>query len=131
MKTILVVEDFLHARHLICKKLQGKGYNTVDAATVEEAYKMLSRAAAKINLVLSDVDIPDTSGFDLLRKIKNNPTLENIPVVFLTTEYHSGKVKIAQEAGLSSFIQKPFREEKFFAEIDRAMNMKGAMINLA
>ena len=38
MKTILVVEDFLHARHLICKKLQGKGYNTVDAATVEEAY---------------------------------------------------------------------------------------------
>ena len=92
---------------------------------------MLSRAAAKINLVLSDVDIPDTSGFDLLRRIKNNPTLENIPVVFLTTEYHSEKVRIAQETGLSTFIQKPFREEKFFAEIDRAMNMKGAMINLA
>jgi CheY-like chemotaxis protein len=130
MKTILVVEDYSQTRQFICKKLQSKGYLTVDAASVKEAYKVLSQEANEINLVLSDVDMPDINGFDLLRTIKNNPNLEDIPVVFLTTEYHTDKIRFARETGLATFIPKPFREENFFNAIDRAMNTKGSMINL-
>jgi CheY-like chemotaxis protein len=130
MKTILVVEDYLYARNFICKKLQSKGYNTVDAASVKEAYDVLSKEADTISLVLSDVDMPNSNGFDLLRTIKNDPTLENIPFVFWTSESDQDKVRFANEVGLATFIQKPFREEKFFREIDRAISMKGSMINL-
>lgn len=128
MKTILVVEDYSYARNFICKKLQSKGYHTVDAASVQEAYQLLSKEA--INLVLSDVDMPDNNGFDLLRAIKNDPVLEDIPFVFWTTETDNDKIRFANEVGLATFIQKPFREEKFFTEIDRAMSIKGSMINL-
>ena len=130
MKTILVVEDYLYARNFICKKLQSKGYQTVDAGSVTEAYEVLSREASSISLVLSDVDMPDSNGFDLLRTIKNDPVLEDIPFVFWTSEGDTDKVRFANEVGLATFIQKPFREEKFFTEIDRAMSIKGSMINL-
>jgi CheY-like chemotaxis protein len=130
MKTILVVEDYLYARNFICKKLQSKGYQTVDAASVQEAYDVLSKEATGISLVLSDVDMPDNNGFDLLRTIKNDPILENIPFVFWTSESDQDKVRFANEVGLATFIQKPFREDKFFTEIDRAISIKGSMINL-
>lgn len=129
MKTILVVEDFLHARHIICKKLWSKGYNTLGAASVQEAYDVLSHDAGEINLVLSDVDIPDNTGFDLLRSIKNNPTLKDIPVVLWTNDYATDKISLAREEGVTSFNQKSFRDD-FFKEIDRAINTKGCMINL-
>src|SRR5262245_3056875 len=115
MKTILVVEDIPYARHFICSTLQKKGYNTLDASSPEEAYSVLSHDAGEINLVLSDLDIPDSSGFDLLRTIKNNPTTEDIPVVFLTADYYTDKVSIARNSGIASFIKKPFRENNFFA----------------
>jgi CheY-like chemotaxis protein len=129
MKTILVVEDLLRTRHLICKKLWSKGYSTVDAASAQEAYALLAHEGGQINLVLSDVDMPDTSGFDLLKKIKTNPILENIPVVFWTSDYPTDKIKYCGDTGVASIVQKPFQDENFFHEIDRAMNTKGALIS--
>ncbi|HEY3403834.1 MAG TPA: response regulator [Ohtaekwangia sp.] len=131
MKTILVVEDLSFARHFICKTLRHKGYNTLDASTAEEAYNLLEHTTDEISLVLSDFDTPGSNGFDLLKTIKNNAALEDIPVVFLTTNYYSDKIRYARESGLASFIQKPFREDRFFAEIDRAMKVKGSIRNLS
>jgi len=124
MKTILVVEDFLHIRNLICKKLESKGYHTLGAASVQEAYDALAHKPAEINLVLSDVDIPDITGFDLLRTIKSNPSLEDIPVAFLTTNYRDEKTAELVR-------QKPLKDRNFFKEIARAINTKGSMFNLA
>ena len=131
MKTILVVEDVVYARHFICNTLQSHGYNTMTASSAQEAYDVLSDDSATINLVLSDFNIPDSTGFDLLRTIKNNPTLEDMPVVFLTNDYHSDKIQFARKTGMASFIQKPLREDNLFAEIDRAIDTKGSIINLS
>ena len=129
MKTILVVEDFSYARQFICNTLQKHGYHTVDASSAQEAYQVLEYDS-QINLVLSDFNVTDC-GFDLLKTIKNNPAMENIPFVFLTTDFHTDKVRFAKESGIASFIQKPFREGNFFTEIDRAMSIKGSIINIA
>jgi two-component system, chemotaxis family, chemotaxis protein CheY len=131
MKTILVVEDIAYARHFICNTLQNHGYNTMGASSAQEAYDVLSDDSATINLVLSDFNIPDSTGFDLLRTIKNNPTLEDMPVVFLTNDYHSDKIQFARKSGMASFIQKPLREDNLFTEIDRAMGIKGAFRSLS
>ena len=130
MKTILVVEAFGYARNFICKTLQNRGYNTLDASSAEEAFNVLSQESSDINLVLSDFDIPDCAGFDLLRTIKNDPALEDMPVVFLTDDYHSDKIQFARKTGIASFIQKPFRVDNFFAEIARAFDVKESMIGL-
>ena len=124
MKTILVVEDHSNVRQLLCKALQSKGYQTLGAASSLEAYEMLWYYAANINLVLSDVDMIDVYGFDLLKTIKSNPSFSAIPVALWTNNNRPAM------KGTSVGSQKAFRNEKFFKDIDHAMRVKGDMVNV-
>ena len=120
-KTILVVDDFASIRDFVCETLQRKGYETVGAANGNEAYKILSDKP-ELNLVLTDYNMPDCTGFELLKKIKANPEVAKVPVVFLTTESNPDKMRAAKDAGLSAWIKKPYRSETFFAQIENAIN---------
>ena len=120
-KKILVVDDFGSIRNLVCETLQRKGYDTLAATNGNEVYKVLSENE-NVNLVLTDYNMPDCTGFELLKKIKTNPELAKTPVIFLTTESNPDKMKAAKEAGLSAWIKKPYRSETFFAQIENAIN---------
>jgi two-component system, chemotaxis family, chemotaxis protein CheY len=120
-KTILVVDDFASIRDFVCETLQRKGYETLRAANGNEAYKVLTEKAENINLVLTDYNMPDCTGFELLKKIKENPVVAKVPVIFLTTESNPDKMRSAREAGLNAWIKKPYRTETFFAQIENAM----------
>lgn len=119
-KTILVVDDFASIRDFVCETLQRKGYDTLGAANGNQAYELLSDKPV-VNLVLTDYNMPDCTGFELLKKIKSNPEISKVPVVFLTTESNPDKMRAAKEAGLSAWIKKPYRAETFFAQIENAI----------
>lgn len=119
-KTILVVDDFASIRNFVCSTLQRKGYSTLGASNGNEAFKILTEKSGDVNLVLTDYNMPDCTGFDLLKKIKDNPSTANIPVIFLTTELSYQKMETAQKAGLFAWIKKPYRSEDFFEKIDKA-----------
>jgi two-component system, chemotaxis family, chemotaxis protein CheY len=119
-KKILVVDDFASIRDFVCETLQRKGYDTIGAANGNEAFKVLGEAQ-DVNLVLTDYNMPDCTGFELLKKIKANPLMASIPVVFLTTDSNPDKMRAAKEAGLSAWIKKPYRAETFFAQIENAI----------
>lgn len=120
-KTILVVDDFASIRDFVCETLQRKGYDTIGAANGNEAYKLIAEKP-ELNLVLTDYNMPDCTGFELLKKIKANPDVAKVPVVFLTTESNPDKMRAAKDAGLSAWIKKPYRSETFFAQIENAIN---------
>lgn len=120
MKTILVVDDFTSIREFVCETLQRKGYKTVGASGGREALTKLQENK-NIDLVLSDYNMPDSTGFELLNNIKKNPMVSKVPVVFLTTESDPEKMRKAREAGLSAWIKKPYRSETFFSTIERAI----------
>ena len=119
-KKILVVDDFTSIRNFVCETLQRKGYETVGAANGNEAFQLLANTP-DVNLVLSDYNMPDCTGFELLKKIKSNTEVSKVPVVFLTTESSPDKMRAAKEAGLSAWIKKPYRAETFFAQIENAI----------
>ena len=119
--TILVVDDFASIRDFVCETLQRKGYQTLGAANGNEAYKVLTEQQ-DVKLVLTDYNMPDCTGFELLKKIKDNPTVSNVPVIFLTTESNPDKMRSAKEAGLTAWIKKPYRSETFFAQIENALS---------
>lgn len=121
-KTILVVDDFASIRQFVCETLERKGYQTLGASGGNEAYELLAEKIAEINLVLTDYNMPDCTGFELLKRIKSNPNLAQVPVIFLTTESSPDKMRAAKEAGLSAWVRKPYRAETFFAQIENAMN---------
>jgi two-component system, chemotaxis family, chemotaxis protein CheY len=120
-KTILVVDDFASIRDFVCDTLQRKGYETLGAANGNDAYKVLTEKANVVGLVLTDYNMPDCTGFELLKKIKENPLVTKVPVVFLTTESNPEKMRSAKEAGLTAWIKKPYRSETFFSQIENAM----------
>lgn len=120
-KTILVVDDFASIRDFVCDTLQRKGYETLGAANGNEAYQVLTERASDVKLVLTDYNMPDCTGFELLKKIKENPLVTKVPVIFLTTESNPDKMRSAKEAGLSAWIKKPYRSETFFAQIENSM----------
>lgn len=119
-KKILVVDDFASIRDFVCETLQRKGYETVGAANGNEAFSLLS-STPDVHLVLTDYNMPDCTGFELLKKIKSTAEVAGIPVVFLTTESNPDKMRAAKEAGLSAWIKKPYRSETFFAQIENAI----------
>jgi two-component system chemotaxis response regulator CheY len=120
-KKILVVDDFTSIREFVCETLQRKGYETVGAADGNEAFQLLS-TTPDVNLVLTDYNMPDCTGYELLKKIKSNVEVASVPVVFLTTESNPDKMRAAKEAGLFAWIKKPYRAEAFFAQIESALS---------
>jgi CheY-like chemotaxis protein len=121
-KKILVVEDFGSIRTFVCDTLNRKGYDTVGAANIKEALVILANPDNEINLVLTDFNMPDGTGYDLLKKIKASPETSAIPVIFLTTESNPDKMRLAKEAGLTAWVKKPYRAENFFDQIHKAVN---------
>ena len=122
-KTILVVDDFASIRDFVCETLQRKGYDTVGAANGNQAYQLLADRP-EVNLVLTDYNMPDCTGFELLKQIKANPETAVIPVIFLTTESSPEKIRDAKDAGLTAWIKKPYRAENFFAQIESAITSR-------
>ena len=75
--------------------------------------------APKPHVILLDLFLPDTQGVDLLRVLRANPELSAIPVVILTSSDDSEDQRECEKLGVSSYIRKPFNEEKFLAVIRR------------
>jgi len=121
-KRILVVEDFGSIRKFICESLNRKGYSTVGAANMKEALSLLSLASEQIHLVITDYNMPDGTGYDLLKSIKESPDSKHIPVLILTSDTNAERMKLAKDAGLSGWIKKPYRAEALFQEIEIALS---------
>jgi len=130
MKTILVIEDFSGIRELVCQKLRAKGYNILTAPTGKEAYELLTKPVSEINLVISDFEMPDIQEFDLLRMIKTNPELENLPIIYLDRELLSDKKKKSKKSERAGFDLKAFRDDYFFREVTRAMQIAGSIVSI-
>jgi two-component system chemotaxis response regulator CheY len=120
-KTILVVEDFTSIRNFLCDTLERAGYATIGASNGNEAFGVLNNETISVNLVLSDYNMPECTGLELLNRIKGHTTISKIPVIFLTTERDPEKMREAQKAGLAAWVKKPYKADTFFALIENAI----------
>lgn len=81
-KKILIVEDDTFLRNLISQKLQKENFQVVEAIDGEEGLKKIKEE--KPDLVLLDLILPEMDGFEVLRKVKEDPLLSSIPVIILS-----------------------------------------------
>jgi DNA-binding response OmpR family regulator len=120
-KIILVVNEYTSVRNFICDTLIQKGYDSIGVENCDKAFDLLQERP--VNLVLTEYNLSGTSGLELLQRIRSNKILEKIPVIFLTTESNPDKIEEAMDAGLTSWIKKPYKAEVFFARIGNALNL--------
>tara|TARA_B100000579_G_scaffold79122_1_gene61433 strand:+ start:223 stop:603 length:381 start_codon:yes stop_codon:yes gene_type:complete len=115
---ILVVDDFSATRTIIINQLSNLGYsNTVVS---EDGFSALARLkSALFDLVVTDLNMSEMSGLDLLKKIRTDSELKHIPVLMITSEDLQGNIVTAIKAGLNDYIIRPFEEHTFKQKLEK------------
>lgn len=107
---IMVVDDSITVRRVTERLLKREGYRVVLAADGMAALREL--AAEKPALILSDIEMPQMDGFDLLRNIRNDQGLQDLPVVMITSRTADKHRAHAEQLGATGYLGKPYQEEQ-------------------
>jgi two-component system chemotaxis response regulator CheY len=107
---ILVVDDFSTMRKIVKNVLKQLGYNNIEEAEngVEALQKLRSK---KFDFVVSDWNMPNMDGLEMLKAIRADAELKHLPVLMVTAEAEKDKVIAAIKAGVNNYIVKPFTAE--------------------
>ena len=115
---ILVVDDFATMRRIIKNILKQLGYTNVDEA--DDGQSALSKLKVdKFDFVITDWNMPNVSGLDLLKTIRSDPDMKDMPVLMVTAEALKENIVVAVKAGVSNYIVKPFNAETLKEKIDK------------
>ena len=107
MASILAVDDSASMRQMVAFTLKGAGYAVVEAADGQEALGMAK--AQKVDLVLTDVNMPKMDGIALVRALRALAEYKFTPILTLTTESTAEKKQEGKAAGATGWIVKPFQ----------------------
>lgn len=118
VRTILVVEDSEVTRSLVVSILKNRNYRILEADDGNHGWNMLQRH--KVDLVLSDIQMPGMNGLELLETIRSSPQYNNLPVVILTTLGEAEDKKRAMRLGANGYLVKlSFQEEDLLETVAR------------
>jgi CheY-like chemotaxis protein len=112
---VLIVDDNDRLRDMLAQILHSHGYDIVEAATGSEAIAKTS--STRPNLILMDFDLPDMTGADAARIIKNNPVTQTIPIIGCSALLGSEFRHAALEAGMVEYLMKPLSAERITAKV--------------
>lgn len=119
-KKILVVEDNLQNRKLVCDLLMVKGYDICQASTAEVALQLIREQVP--DLILMDVQLPGMDGLTLTRKLREDPATRDIIIIALTASAMKGDQEKVLEAGCDGYITKPIDTRAFPNTIARFLS---------
>jgi two-component system chemotaxis response regulator CheY len=106
-KTILIVDDSPSLRQTVSITLKKEGYQVIESGDGKEALGQLD--GKKINLIISDVNMPNMDGIAMVKAIKKLPNYKFTPIIMLTTESGSNKMQEGKDAGVRAWMVKPFK----------------------
>lgn len=131
METILCIDDDRTTSELVQKLLVRAGYSTLAAKNGHEALDILSRV--RPDLIILDYMMPEMSGLQVVREIKKDPRLGDVPIVMFTAKSGINDKVDCLQAGAVGYIEKPVNPSEFVAKIrailSRAPSIKGPVLN--
>ena len=119
---ILIVDD-IEINRMILQEILQDDYHVVEAATGEEALKILFDDKIPVTIVLLDIMMPGIDGFQVLEQIKGNSETKNIPVLFITAADSDETESRGLKEGAADYITKPFNHDIVRARVDNHVNL--------
>jgi serine phosphatase RsbU (regulator of sigma subunit) len=119
---LLVVDDTEVNRDLLARRLRALGHEVAMAVNGREALEVL--AARKIDLVLLDIMMPEMDGFEVLERMRTDPTLRTIPVIMISAVDEIDSVARAIELGAADYLPKPFNAVILRARVTATLEKK-------
>lgn len=119
MASILAVDDSASMRQMVAFTLKGAGYDVIEAVDGVDA---LNKAKGKsVNMVLTDVNMPNMDGITLIKELRKLPNYKFTPMLMLTTESSSDKKALGKSAGATGWLVKPFNPEQLLGTIKKVI----------
>lgn len=116
MKKILVIEDEKGVRESLENLLEKSGYTVITAVDGRQGIKLAFELVP--DLILCDIMMPDTDGYEVLEKISSKKETRNIPFLFLTARVEAKDLRRGMELGADDYIFKPFRAKELLNAIE-------------
>ncbi|NVK36307.1 MAG: response regulator [Gammaproteobacteria bacterium] len=116
-KTIMIVDDSSSIRQVVGMALKGAGFEVITAEDGKDALSKLT--GQKINLVISDVNMPNMDGITFVTELKKQAAYKFTPVIMLTTEGSEDKKMAGKAAGAKAWIIKPFKADQMLDAVNK------------
>lgn len=114
---VMIVDDSLTVRKVTSRLLERQGYEILIAKDGVGALELLRETVPAVMLV--DIEMPHMDGFELIRTVRNNPDLQHIPVIIISSRTADKHRELARELGVNEFMGKPYLEEELISHIER------------
>ena len=123
-KKILAVDDSKTMREMVSFTLKSAGYDVIEAEDGQAALAALG--GQKVDAVITDLNMPNMNGFELIRALRANPLYKFTPILMLTTEADGSKKEEGKSAGATGWIVKPFNPEKLVEVVKKVCPLAAA-----
>jgi two-component system chemotaxis response regulator CheY len=114
-RSILVVDDSPTVRKFVSVSLEMQGFSVATASDGMDALEQLPRN--RFDLVITDLNMPNMDGLELIRSLRENPEYKDLPVIILTSLSDQGTKEEGARLGVMSYVVKPFSLEKIQYEV--------------
>jgi two-component system, chemotaxis family, chemotaxis protein CheY len=114
-RTVLVVDDSATVRKFVSVSLEMQGFSVTSACDGMDALEQLPKR--KFDLIITDLNMPNMDGFELIRALRENPEYHDMPVIILSSLSDQLNKEQGANLGVSSYVVKPFSLEKIQYEV--------------
>ncbi len=124
---VLIVDDMKTMRKIVQKSCRDLGLTDFkEAGDGAEAWAILNDPASQIQLIISDWNMPNCSGLDLLKRVRSDSKLKGLPFLLLTAESEAAQVTEALKAGVDNYLVKPFSTDNLGQKLTQIYKRKNA-----
>jgi two-component system chemotaxis response regulator CheY len=121
----LIVDDFSTMRRIVRGLLKEMGCNNADEAE-DGAVALGMLKSSRYDFVVSDINMPNMNGFDLLKAIKADDNIKHIPVLMVTAEARKEDIVLAAQSGAAGYIVKPFTKATLEEKVQKILQKLAA-----
>lgn len=119
--TVLVVDDFATMRRILRDVLKEIGFTKiVEADDGSTALAVLKKG--KVDLIVSDWNMPEVTGLELLKAVRGDESMKNVPFLMVTAEGQKDSVVQAVQAGVDNYVVKPFTADTIKEKLEQIFN---------
>ena len=121
-KLIVVVDDSPTVVKFVSFTLRNKGFKVITACDGMDAMEKISAASSGIDLVITDLNMPNVDGYTLIDTLRGNQNYSETPIIILSSEEGEDDKQRGMEVGANSYLVKPFRSTALLIEVDKFLN---------
>jgi two-component system, chemotaxis family, chemotaxis protein CheY len=121
-RRILVVDDSPTLVKFVSYSLKSSGYEVVGACDGMDALEKVSNLTSDIDLVITDLNMPNIDGYELIATLRQNDKYVEVPIIILSSEEGDEDKQRGEKVGATSYLVKPFKSSVLLAEVARLLD---------